>query len=408
MWCVSSSGRLDSLTVFKHLDGRYVPAGELTFQGQEILRPGTFTYVQSYLESDNAVPIDPIGLPLRQHPFPGYPEVPLACLDAGPEGWGRTVLSAAFEASTFGAAELLAAGTTARTGDLVFGALAQAGPGTYHPDQALCPASPEAKSDLEALMTAAIAADEGSATQEQLALLVRASADVGGARPKVRWRDGEGEWIAKFSTWGDKFDDPRIEAVCLDVAEAAGLRVPERRLITFSGKTILLVRRFDRSEDGWPSSYLSMGTLLQELPGSYGTSKTYLDMAAVAQSIGVTAPKEQMFRRLLVNAFLHNTDDHLRNHAVINRGEGWELSPVYDVVPYLERKRHVCAPAPGFSADCDPQAAFASYAAFGLTLEQAEGILDDVRTAARYLPVLFEQREVCRADREILRALEAR
>jgi serine/threonine-protein kinase HipA len=205
---------------------------------------------------------------------------------------------------------------------------------------------------------------------------------------------------------GDRFDDPRVEAVYLDVAEAAGLPVPERRLMTFSGKTVLLVRRFDRSEDGRPSSYLSMGTLLQELPGTYGTSKTYLDMAAVAQSIGVTAPEEQMFRRLLVNAFLHNTDDHLRNHAVINRGQGWELSPVYDVVPHLGRKRHVCAPAPGFSTDWDPQAAFASYVAFGLTREQSEDILDDVRTAMRHLPVLFDQREVCRADRQFLRMLE--
>jgi len=408
MWRVSPSGCLDSLTVFKHLQGRYVPAGELTFQGQEFLRPGTFTYAQRYLASAGARPIDPVGLPLAQRRFSGCPEVPLACLDAGPEGWGRTVLSAAFEASTFGAAELLAAGTTARTGDLAFGPTPEAGPGTYYPDRALLPTSPEATSDLEALMAAAIATDEGSATQEQLTLLVHVSADVGGARPKVRWRDGDGEWIAKFSTWGDKFDDPRIEAVCLDVAEAAGLPVPERRLLSFSGKTVLLVRRFDRSENGRPYSYLSMGTLLQQPPGSYGTSKTYTDMAAVARSIGVTVPEEQMFRRLLVNAFLHNTDDHLRNHAVINQGEGWALSPVYDVVPYLGRKRHACAPAPGFSAECDPQAAFASYAAFGLTRERAEGILGDVRTAMRRLPVLFEQREVCRADREFLRMLETR
>ncbi|MET0532238.1 MAG: type II toxin-antitoxin system HipA family toxin [Microvirga sp.] len=408
MWRVTPSGRLDGLAVFKHVDGRYVPAGELTFHGHDILRMGEFQYAQSYLETDGASPIDPIGLPLAHHRFLGVPEVPLACLDAGPEGWGRTVLSAAFEASTLGAAELLAAGTTARTGDLAFGASAQAGPWTFYPDQAHCPTSPEANSDLEALMTAAIAADEGSATQEQLALLVRASADVGGARPKVRWRDGEGEWIAKFSTWGDKFDDPRIEAVCLDVAEAAGLPVPERRLMTFSGKTVLLVRRFDRSKDGRPFSYLSMGTLLQEPPGSYGTSKTYTDMAAVARSIGVQKAEAQMFRRLLVNASLHNTDDHLRNHAVINRGGGWELSPVFDVVPYLGRKRHACAPAPGFSADCDPQAAFASYETFGLTREQAEGILDDVRMAMKHLGVLFEQREVCLADREFLRMLETR
>jgi serine/threonine-protein kinase HipA len=314
----------------------------------------------------------------------------------------------AFETSTLGAAKLLAAGTTARTGDLAFGASVEAGPGTYHPDITLSPAISDASADLEALMIAAIAADEGSATHEQLILLVGACADVGGARPKARWRDGEGEWIAKFSTWGDKFDDPRIEAVCLDVAEAAGLPVPKRRLMTFSGKTVLLVKRFDRSEDGKPYPYLSLGTLFQEPPGSYGTSKTYADMAATAQSIGVIDAQEQMFRRLLVNAFLHNTDDHLRNHAVIDKGSGWELSPVFDVVPYLGRKRHVCAPGPGFSTDCDPQAAFASYAACGLTLEQADGILDDVRTAVRHLPVLFEQREVCRADRQLLRMLEIR
>jgi serine/threonine-protein kinase HipA len=77
-------------------------------------------------------------------------------------------------------------------------------------------------------------------------------------------------------------------------------------------------------------------------------------------------------------------------------------------VPYLGRKRHVCAPARGLSTDCDPQAAFACYAAFGLTRERAESILDDVRTALRRLPMLLEQREVCRADREFLRMLETR
>jgi hypothetical protein len=92
----------------------------------------------------------------------------------------------------------------------------------------------------------------------------------------------------------------------------------------------------------------------------------------------------------------------------INRGGGWELSPVFDVVPYLGRKRHICAPGAGFSTDCDPQAAYASYGAFGLTHKQAEGILDDVRTAVTHIPVPFDRREVCRADREFLRMLETR
>ena len=405
MWHVSPSGRLDRLTVFKHVGGGYVPAGEMTFEGSEFLRPGAFQYDQSYLETPGATPLDPLGLPVVSQVFPGVPEAPLALLDAGPEGWGRSVLAMAFEGSVLGAAEFLAAGTTDRTGDLAFGASGEAGPGHWRPDGSLSSEISNQCDDLEALMLAAIAADESDATADQLGMLVRACADVGGARPKVRWRNREGEWIAKFPTWGDKFDDPRIEAVCLDVAEAAGLPVPQRRLETFSGRTVLLVRRFDRSEDGKPYAYLSMGTLLKEPASSYGTTRTYTDMAAAARAIGIEVPEEQMFRRLLVNAFLHNTDDHLRNHAVINTGEGWELSPVFDVVPYPGRKQHVCAPGPGFSPECDPQVAFASHAAFGLAEEQAEAIRDDVVAAVRRLPEFFDRRDVSKADQELLRGL---
>ena len=406
MWHVSPTGRLDRLTVFKHVGGGYVPAGEMTFEGSEFLRPGAFQYDQSYLETPGATPLDPLGLPVVSQVFPGVPEAPLALLDTGPEGWGRSVLAMAFEGTVLGAAEFLAAGTKDRTGDLAFGASVEVGPGHWRPDGSQSSEISNQCDDLEALMLAAIAADESDATADQLGMLVRACADVGGARPKVRWRDREGEWIAKFSTWGDKFDDPRIEAVCLDVAEAAGLPVSQRRLETFSGRTALLMRRFDRSEDGKPYAYLSMGTLLKEPASSYGTTRTYTDMAAAARAIGIEAPEEQMFRRLLVNAFLHNTDDHLRNHAVINTGEGWELSPVFDVVPNLGRKRHVCAPAPGFGDECNPRTAFASYTSFGLPLERAEAMLNDVMSAMGQLPEFFDRREVSQADRVLLRGLK--
>ncbi|WP_237050138.1 type II toxin-antitoxin system HipA family toxin [Microvirga ossetica] len=378
----------------------------MTFEGGEFLRPGAFQYDQSYLETPGATPLDPLGLPIVSQVFQGVPEAPLALLDTGPEGWGRSVLAMAFEGSVLGAAEFLAAGTTNRTGDLAFGASAEAGPGHWRPDGSQSLGRSNQCDDLEAFMLAAIAADESDATADQIAMLVRACADIGGARPKVRWRDREGGWIAKFPTWGDKFDDPRIEAVCLDVAEAARLPIPERRLMTFSGKTVLLVRRFDRSEDGKPYAYLSMGTLLNEPASSYGTTRTYRDMAAASRAIGVEAPEEQMYRRLLVNASLHNTDDHLRNHAVINTGEGWELSPVFDVVPNLGRKRHVCAPAPGFGDECNPRTAFASYTAFGLPLERAEAMLDDVMSAMGQLPEFFDRREVSQADRVLLRGLK--
>ncbi len=58
------------------------------------------------------------------------------------------------------------------------------------------------------------------------------------------------------------------------------------------------------------------GTLLSEPAHGYATSKTYSDIASAARRIGVQDPEREMFRRLLVNAYLRNTDDHLRNHAL--------------------------------------------------------------------------------------------
>ena len=158
--------RLDRLTVFKHVGGGYVLAGEMTFEGGEFLRPGAFQYDQSYLETPGATPLDPLGLPVVSQVFPGVPEAPLALLDTGPEGWGRSVLAMGFEGSVLGAAEFLAAGTTDRTGDLAFGASVEAGPGHWRPDGSLSSEiSPNRRS--RSPMLAAIAADESDATADQ-------------------------------------------------------------------------------------------------------------------------------------------------------------------------------------------------------------------------------------------------
>ena len=145
-------------------------------------------------------------------------------------------------------------------------------------------------------------------------------------------------------SWGDPFDDPRVEAVCLDLADAAGIQVPERRLRVIGPKTVLLVRRFDRTAEGDRYGYLSAATLLKHSATAYHTSRTYVDIAVVARTIGVAEPEPEIYRRLLVNSFLHNTDDHLRNMAFLSNGKGWRISPAFDLVPH-RMGRHVCAPA---------------------------------------------------------------
>ena len=406
MWSLSKEGRIDELVVFKVLDDAHVPAGLLKFEGNAARRIGRFAYAESYLGRPTGRPIDPIGLPLQRKWKPAHPdEVHLAFHDSGPDGWGKGVLDMAFPSLRLGMPEYLALGGPRRTGDLAYGPTPH-GPQTWQPAEPLL-RLPGDSDDVEALAAAARALDEGEATADHLTLLVHTSADIGGARPKARLRHKGADWIAKFPAWGDRFDDPKLEAVCLDIAAAAGVETPGHELITVRNRSVLLVRRFDRDGAGRALGYLSAGALLNEPANSYGTSKTYADIAEVGRRIGAIKTAEEMFKRFLLNSYLHNTDDHLRNHAFLECRAGWRLSPVFDVVPCPGRERHVCAPAPGLSPAWDPPGAYAAHAGFGLQKEHADAILDDVVGAFGKLDEFMDAREVRSADREMIQAVFA-
>ena len=44
-----------------------------------------------------------------------------------------------------------------------------------------------------------------------------------------------------------------------------------------------------------------------------------------------------MWRRIVFNISISNTDDHLRNHGFILTNEGWILSPAYDLNPSIDK-----------------------------------------------------------------------
>jgi len=77
--------------------------------------------------------------------------------------------------------------------------------------------------------------------------------------------------------------------------------------------------------------------LTQHKDGDEGAS--YLDLVELLQSRGADtlADSEQLFRRVLFNIRIHNTDDHLRNHGFFIDGNGIRLSPAYDINPSVDR-----------------------------------------------------------------------
>lgn len=182
--------------------------------------------------------------------------------------------------------------------------------------------------------------DESALDEKWLNQLIRPGSSLGGARPKATVIDTEGQlWIAKFPSKNDTNNTGAWEKVVHDLARMCGLNVPESKLETFSklGGTFL-VKRFDRIGSK-RIHFASAMTLLGKTDGaSAEDGSSYLDLVSIIKSSGAN-PKEdlvELWKRIVFNMAVSNTDDHLRNHAFLLKRNGWVLSPLYDVnpVPY--------------------------------------------------------------------------
>lgn len=172
-----------------------------------------------------------------------------------------------------------------------------------------------------------------------LKLLLAPGSSLGGARPKATIRDVDGSiWIAKFPSKNDEYDVGAWEKTVMDLAEMCSLNVPESKLMKFSklGSTFL-VKRFDRVGKK-RIHFMSAMTALGKKDGE-SSEVSYLDIAAFISAYGANPRQDlkELWKRIVFNIAVSNTDDHLRNHGFVLSDRGWMLSALYDVNPSLEK-----------------------------------------------------------------------
>lgn len=381
MW-PTSDGAVERITVFAWASEDFAPAAQLILEGRNPgRRRSVFRYGRSWLSDPEAQPLALTGADKRKKAVRSDPwELPIWLYDALPDGWGRTVLARAYPGHTFGVTEFLVAADHDRTGHLAFGPDAD-GPAIWAPGTPAI-TIPVPGAAIEDIADAATAIDEGTATREQICILIHSGSGIGGARPKARITIDGDPWIAKFPARDDPFDHQIAEFACLDLARRSGLDVPEHRLLEIGSRRILAVKRFDR-EAGDRLAYSSAATLVGQPPHAYNAPGwSYPALVQQAQAAGVRGHAAEMFGRMLVNVIVNNTDDHLRNHAYIRRTAGeWRLSPLFDVVPCAHRQLVVATNRYG-ARDPAIETAARSWPEFGLTRRVAEETLDAVMAAA--------------------------
>ena len=192
---------------------------------------------------------------------------------------------------------------------------------------------------LRKLESASLAFEKNDDGMEEkwLRQLIAPGSSLGGARPKASVLAPDGSlWIAKFPSKHDEINVGAWEMVVHDLAVMCDLNVPEAKLENFSktGSTFL-TKRFDRNGDR-RIHFASAMTLLGKKDGASATEgSSYLDIASIIRVNSVSPKKDllELWRRIVFNMAVSNTDDHLRNHGFILEKEGWVLSPLYDVNP---------------------------------------------------------------------------
>lgn len=228
--------------------------------------------------------------------------------------------------------------------------------------------------------------EEKTMEEKWLKQLIRPGSSLGGARPKATVQAVDGSlWIAKFPSKHDENNTGAWEKVVHDLARMCGMDVPASRLESFSdlGSTFL-VKRFDR-ENGRRIHFASAMTMLGKVDGaSAGDGTSYLELVSFLRSNGATPKKDlvELFKRIMFNMAVSNTDDHLRNHGFILTPNGWRLSPLYDVnpIPYGD---YLALNVNEYDSSIDFELAIETAEYYGLSEKEARGIVDEIAATVK-------------------------
>ena len=255
--------------------------------------------------------------------------------DARPDRWGEKVIRFVDKPLRLSLMEYLY-----YAGDERFGALGvSTSPTVYNPR----PGGPLPRFDEAQQLSEVVAKIEGSeAISELEARIVRTGGSLGGAKPKALIDIGGEPWVIKFFN-GEPVDSPLVEHATMTLAGRTGITVARTQLIRLAGANAIAVRRFDR-EAGRRIHAISAGTAIRAAAASGGEPELgYPELARVLRRIGLTQDDtyqrdaRELFRRMVFNILVDNTDDHEKNHAllVMNPFDNGrlKLAPAYDLLP---------------------------------------------------------------------------
>lgn len=236
-----------------------------------------------------------------------------------------------------------------------------------------------------------------------IGLLIAPAASLGGARPKASVTGNDGAlWIAKFPSARDKIDIGAWEMVAADLAKKVGIISPKSMIRKLNNEHhTFLSNRFDRDINGKRIHFASAITLLGKTDG--GADASYLDLAEFIMRFGGNVDEDltELWKRIVFNIAIKNTDDHLRNHGFILSSDGWLLAPAYDVNPvYFGQGLTLNISETDNALDFDLAISVANY--FRIESKVAANIVNEIRKAVCSWAVIATHYGIPRKEQDLM------
>ncbi|MFT4101835.1 MAG: HipA domain-containing protein [Burkholderiaceae bacterium] len=293
--------------------------------------------------------------------------------DARPDRWGEKVIRFVDKPRRLSLMEFLY-----YAGDDRFGALGvSTSASTYQPRIGGPLPRLEAAQRLGEVVAKIEASEPISALEAEI---VRAGGSLGGAKPKALIDiDGE-QWIIKFFN-GEPVDTPLIEHAAMTLAHRAGITVAQTRVIPLIGAHAIAVRRFDRGSKLRIHAISASTAIRAASPAGSEPEMGYPELARILRRIGIVRndtnqhDSRELFRRMVFNILIDNTDDHEKNHSLLisNPSESGQvkLAPAYDVLPTNSGQGYQEFICGSLGRDSTIDNAMSQCEAFGLSPAQA-------------------------------------
>lgn len=320
--------------VYIQLPGAHelVTLGKLKWEKTGSAGVGVFLYGQTYLKNPKAIPLDPFELPLEEREFECTTNDGIfgPIRDASPDTWGRYVIQKNTLREEWDEIGYLLHSAEDRVGALSFGRGKVPPPPLKKFNQTIL---------LNDLIEAAHKIEKNEPISETEKTILLAGMSMGGARPKTVVERDQQLWVAKFPSYNDTNNFSKIEYATMQMAKDCGLNIPDIDLVKINGRDVFLIKRFDREWDKAAENYTRhhfvSGLTLLNIDENDRTRWSYIDLADHMRR-WIPKPEDdlhELFRRIVFNALISNTDDHPRNHGFMYVSKGYQLTKAYDLVP---------------------------------------------------------------------------